>query len=70
MEAHRMLKFVLDHLKTKKMCTNAVKKLQFVIKYPDCFETKQICDKNYYKNAAILMLAPGCYKDQKMWWSC
>ena len=40
-----MLKFVLDHLKTKKMCKNAVKRLQFVIKYPDCFETKQMCDK-------------------------
>ena len=31
-----MLRFVPDHLKTKKMCKNAVKKLLFIIKYvPD-----------------------------------
>ena len=28
-----MLKFVPDHVKTKKMCKNAFKKLQFVIIY-------------------------------------
>ena len=31
-----MVKFVPDHLKTKKICKHAVKKLPFVIKYvPD-----------------------------------
>ena len=31
-----MLRFVLDHRKTKKMCTNTAKKLSFVIRYnPD-----------------------------------
>ena len=28
-----MVRFVLDHLKTKKMCKNVVKKLPFVTKY-------------------------------------
>ena len=30
---HEMLTFVLNHLKTKKMCKNTVKKLLFVIRY-------------------------------------
>ena len=38
-----MLKFVPDHLKTKKMCKHAVKKLPFVIRYlPDQYKTQQI----------------------------
>ena len=28
-----MLRFVPDHLKTKKMCKHAVKKLPFIIRY-------------------------------------
>ena len=30
MENPEMLKFVLDHLKTKKMCKHAVKKLPYI----------------------------------------
>ena len=38
-----MLKFVSDHLKTKKMCKNAVNNLPFVIMYvPDKFKTKEM----------------------------
>ena len=33
MKNPEMLKFVPDHLKTKKYCKNAVKKLPFVIRY-------------------------------------
>ena len=41
-----MLKFVPDHLKTKKMCQNAVNKLPFVIMYvPGQYKTKQMCVK-------------------------
>ena len=44
-----MLKFVPDHLKTKKMCKHAVKKLPFVIRYlPD-----------QYKNSANSILEHG-----------
>ena len=40
-----MLEFVPNHLRTKKMCKHAVKKLPFVIRYvPDRYKTKQICD--------------------------
>ena len=38
-----MLRFVPDHLKTKIMCNNAVKKLPFTIKYvTDRYKTKKI----------------------------
>ena len=41
-----MLKFVPNHLKTKKMCKYAVKKLPFLIRYvPDEYKTQQLCDK-------------------------
>ena len=40
-----MLRYVSDHLKTKNMCKNAVKKFPFVIKYvPDQYKTNEICD--------------------------
>ena len=39
-----MLKFIPDHLKTKRMCKNAVKR--FVIMYvPDRYKTQEMCDK-------------------------
>ena len=39
------LKFVPDHLKAKRMCKHAVKKLSFLIRYaPDQYRTQQICD--------------------------
>ena len=38
-----MLKFVPDHLKTKKICKCTVKKLLFVIIYvPDRYKTEQM----------------------------
>ena len=41
-----MLKFAPNHLKTKKMCKHAVKKLPFLIRYvPDEYKTQQLCDK-------------------------
>ena len=43
MKNPELLKFVADHLKTKKMCTYAVKKLPFVIRYiPDQYRTQQM----------------------------
>ena len=50
-----MLKVIPDHLKTKKISKNVVKKFQFVIKYPNRFKTKQMCDKVIIKNATMLM---------------
>ena len=41
-----ILKFVPDHLKTKKMCKHAVKKLHYLLRYaPDQYKTEQMCDK-------------------------
>ena len=52
MKNPEMLKFVLDHLKTKKMFKHAVKKLPFLLRYaPDQYQTQQICDKAIFKNA-------------------
>ena len=49
-----MLRFVIDHLKTERMCNNAVKKLPFLIKYiPNQYKTKKICDKNI-KSCGVL----------------
>ena len=41
MKNPEMLKFVPDHLKTKKMCKHAVKKWSFLVRYvPDQYETQ------------------------------
>ena len=41
-----MLEFVPDHLKTKKMCKLAVKKLTYLLRVvPNKYKTQQICDK-------------------------
>ena len=43
MKNSEMLKFVPDHLKTKKMCKHAVKKLPYVLRYvPDQYDTQQM----------------------------
>ena len=43
-----ILKFVFDHLKTKKMLKHLVKILPFVIWYvPDRCKTRQMCDEAF-----------------------
>ena len=43
MKNSEMLKFVPDHLQTKKMCKHAVKKLPYVSRYvPDQYDTQQM----------------------------
>ena len=40
MKNPEMLKFVSDHLKTKKMCKHAVRKLPYLLRYvPNQFKT-------------------------------
>ena len=42
MKNSEILKFVTDHLKTKKMCKHAVKEIPFIIQYfPDQYKTQQ-----------------------------
>ena len=58
-----MLKFVHDHLKTKKMCKHAVKKLPYLLRYvPNQYKTQQMCHKAILKNGGTLTIVPYCYK--------
>ena len=46
MKNPEMFKLIPEHLKTKKLCKHAVKKLSFLIRcVPDQYKTQQICDK-------------------------
>ena len=52
-----MLKFVLDHFKTKKICKNTVNKLPFVKMYvPNQYKTKGMSDKVILENCGNLVL--------------
>ena len=45
------LRSVSDHLKTKKMCKHAVKKLPYLLRYaPDQSKTQQLRDKAILEN--------------------
>ena len=62
-----VLKFVLDHLKTKEMCKHAVKKLPFLIRYaPDQYKTQQMWDKAILENGKTLKFVPDCHKNEEM----
>ena len=62
-----MLKFVTCHLKTKVICTNAVKILAFVTMcVPDRHKAQGICDKVILENSGMLKLIPDCYKNQEI----
>ena len=55
MKNPEMLKFVPDHLKTKKMCKHPVKKLPFLTRYvPGQYRTQKMCDKAILKNGGTL----------------
>ena len=63
MKNPEMLKFVHDHLKTKKMCKHAVKKLPYLLRYvPDQYKTQQLCHKAILENGGTLTIVPYCYK--------
>ena len=60
-----MIKFVPDHLKTKKMY--AVKKLSYLLRYVlDQYKIQQMCDKAILENAGTLKYFPDCYKNHEM----
>ena len=62
MKNPEMLKFVPDHLKTKKMCKHAVKKLLHLLRYvPDQYKTQQMCEKATLKNGRTLKSVRDCY---------
>ena len=46
-----MLRFVPDHLKTKRISKNAVKNMLFTIKYvPDQYKTTKMCEIVFIEN--------------------
>ena len=60
-------KIVLHHLKTKKMCKYAVKKLSYLIRYvSDQHKTEQMCDKVIIENAGTQKSVCDCYKNQEI----
>ena len=59
-----ILRFVPVHLKTKKMCKYADKKLPFVIRYvPDRCKAQDMCDKVILEKGGILQAVPDCSKN-------
>ena len=67
MKNPEIIKFIPDHLKTKRMCKHAVKKLPYLLRYvPDQYKTRQICEKAILENGGILKCVPGCYKNHGM----
>ena len=61
-----MLRFVPDHLKTKKMCKHVIKKLPFVTRYvPNQFKGQQMHDIIFLENGVMLKFVLNCYKNQK-----
>ena len=60
-------KSVPDHLKTKRMCKDAVKKLHFLIRYiPSQCKTQQMCDKAILENCGTLKSVSDCCKNQEV----
>ena len=68
MKNPEILKFVPDHLKTKKMGKHAVKKFSYLLRYvPDVPDkTQQMCDKAILENGGTLKSVHECYKNQEM----
>ena len=64
MKNPEMLRFVPDHLKTKKMCKHAVKKITLSIRYvPDRRKTEHMFEKAILENDGTLKSVPDCYKN-------
>ena len=70
MKNPKMLRFILNHLKTTNMCKHAVKKLLYLLRYvPDqckCVPDQQMCNKAISENGGTLKSVPDCYKNQEM----
>ena len=63
-----MIKFVPDHLKTKKLCKHAVKILPYLLRYvPDKYKTQQMCDKVILENGEAMKSAPDYYRNHEMY---
>ena len=67
MKNRELLKFVTDHLKTKKISKHAVKLLPYLLRYfPSQYRIQQMCDKPILENGEKLKFVPECYKNHKL----
>ena len=55
MKTPKTLKFIPDHLKTKKICKHIIKKLPYLLRYvPDRCKTQKMCEKVILENGGTL----------------
>ena len=55
MKNPKMLKFIPDHLKTKKICEHIIKKLPYLLRYvSDRCKTQKMCEKVMLENGRTL----------------
>ena len=55
MKNPKMLKFITDHLKTKKICEHITKKLPYLLRYvSDRCKTQKMCEKVILENGRTL----------------
>ena len=67
MKNPELLKFIPDHLKSKKMCRHAVKKLHYLLRYvPNQYKTQQTCGKAFLENGGIVKSLTDWYKNQEI----
>ena len=64
MKNFKMLKFVPDQLKTKKMCKHGINKLSLAIGF--LLIDIRLCNKTIPQNSGTLESVRDCYKKQKM----
>ena len=57
----------IDHLKTKKMCKHAAKKISYLLMYvPDRYKTQEMHGKTILENGGTLKSVRDCYKNQEI----
>ena len=62
-----IIKFIHDHLKTKKMRKNAVKNLHYLLRYvPNRYMIQQVYNEAVLENAWMLEYVLDCEKNHEM----
>ena len=66
MKNPEIIKFVTDHLKTKKLCKHAVKKLPYLLRYvSDQYKTQQMYEKAVNDCLVALKFVPDWFLQVK-----
>ena len=61
-----MLRYIPDHLKTKKMCKNAVKRWPLIRYVAAQYKTPKMYGKVTLENDGKLKYVPDCYKNPRI----